>query len=124
MGDLASMQAGTRVNVEQASKRATRKPTRLRCGEGRRRRGEMSDSRLDDSAGVVTSACMRRKSSGTREAPAVGRRAAQPGPRERQAGPLGVAERPVVLTKPGNAGGGKGPWVRVSVGGVRVRRVA
>jgi hypothetical protein len=29
--------------------------------------------------------------------------------RERQAGPFGVAERPVVPMKPGNAGGGKGP---------------
>ena len=29
--------------------------------------------------------------------------------RERQAGPYGVTERPAVLMKPGNAGGGKGP---------------
>ena len=29
--------------------------------------------------------------------------------REGQAGPYGVADRPVVLVKPGNAGGGKGP---------------
>ena len=28
--------------------------------------------------------------------------------RERQAGPLWVTERPVILMKPGNAGGGKG----------------
>jgi len=35
MGDLASMQAGTRVNAEQASKRAMWEPTRLRYGEGR-----------------------------------------------------------------------------------------
>jgi hypothetical protein len=33
-GDLASAQAVTRVNVEQASKRAMRKPTRLEYGEG------------------------------------------------------------------------------------------
>ena len=33
----------------------------------------------------------------------------QPDAREGQAGPCGVAERPVVPTKPGNAGGGKGP---------------
>ena len=33
----------------------------------------------------------------------------QLGTRERWAGPSGVAERSVVLTKPGNAGGGKGP---------------
>ena len=33
----------------------------------------------------------------------------QPDAREGQAGRPGVAERPVVLSKPGNAGGGKGP---------------
>ena len=33
-GDSASAQAVTRVNVEQASKRAMRKPTRLEYGEG------------------------------------------------------------------------------------------
>ena len=38
------MRAGTRVNVEQASKRAMRGPTHLRNGEGRRRRGEASDA--------------------------------------------------------------------------------
>ena len=32
-GDSASMRAGTRVNVEQASKRAMRGPTHLRYGE-------------------------------------------------------------------------------------------
>ena len=117
------MQAETRVNVEQASKRAMRKPTRLRFGEGRRRPGETSDSRLGDSAGVVTSACMRRKSFGTREAPTVERRALQPRPRERQVGPSRVAERLVVPVKPGNACGGKEPWVWVSVDEVRARRL-
>ena len=33
----------------------------------------------------------------------------QPDAREGQAGCPGVAERPVILMKPGNAGGGKGP---------------
>src|ERR1700747_57324 len=32
--------------------------------------------------------------------------------RERQAGPYGVTERLAVLTKPGNAGGGKGPQLK------------
>jgi hypothetical protein len=35
-GGLASMQAGTRVNAEQASKRVMWEPTRLYFGEGRR----------------------------------------------------------------------------------------
>jgi len=34
--------------------------------------------------------------------------------REEQAGPHGAAERPVVVMKPGNAGGAKGPWFRES----------
>src|SRR5262250_2033390 len=35
-------------------------------------------------------------------------------PRERQAGPPGVAERSVVLMKPGNSGGGKGPQLKTN----------
>jgi hypothetical protein len=35
-----------------------------------------------------------------------------PATRESQAGPSGVTERPVVLRKPGNAGGGKGPQLK------------
>ena len=36
----------------------------------------------------------------------------EPEIREDQSGPAGVAERPVVLRTPGNAGRGKGPQVR------------
>jgi hypothetical protein len=36
----------------------------------------------------------------------------QPAPRERQAGPYGVAERSVVPMKLGNSGGGKGPQLK------------
>ena len=36
----------------------------------------------------------------------------QPEAREGQAGRYGVAERPVLPKKPGNAGGGKGPWFK------------
>ena len=32
--------------------------------------------------------------------------------RERRARPTGMAEGSAVLTKPGNAGGGKGPWLK------------
>src|ERR1700691_2199284 len=39
----------------------------------------------------------------------------QPAAREGQAGRHRVAERPVVPRKPGNAGGGKGPWFKTSV---------
>src|ERR1700730_9680929 len=36
----------------------------------------------------------------------------QPDTREGGSGRSGVTERPVVPLKPGNAGGGKGPWFR------------
>ncbi len=117
MGDPASTQAETRVNAEQASKdrdagadlsvfqgrppssgeEATRAPIRSRRGSG---------------VGMH----VRGKSTATREAPSVSVRDAQPDSREGQAGPTGVAERPVVVVKPGNAGGAKGPWVKVNVG--------
>ena len=60
-------------------------------------------------AGVLVTTCMHRKAHGTREAPAVIRSRDQLATRESQAGPFGVAVRPVVPMKPGNAGGGKGP---------------
>ncbi len=40
----------------------------------------------------------------------------QPDTREGQAGRLRVADRPVVLMKPGNAGGGKEPEFKTDVG--------
>ena len=46
---------------------------------------------------------------GTREAPAVRGRGSQPELREEQAGLSGVADRLVLLMKPGNAGRGKEP---------------
>jgi hypothetical protein len=39
----------------------------------------------------------------------------QPDAREGQAGPSGVTDRPVVPTKPGNSGRGKGPEFKTSV---------
>ena len=53
-----------------------------------------------------------------------GGRVAQPDAREGQAGPCGVAERPVVPSRPGNAGGGKGPQFQVNGGSGENRRVA
>ena len=48
----------------------------------------------------------------------------QPDAREGQAGPGRVAERLVVPTKPGNAGGGKEPQFRVNAARRRVGRLA
>jgi hypothetical protein len=118
------MQAETRVNVEQASKRVMRKPTHLRNGEGRRPCGETSDMRQMDSAGVVTSACMEEEVVRNTGSPCGGERDPQPVSREGQTGPLRVAERPVVVKRPGNSGGAKGPWYRVNVGCARARRLA
>lgn len=40
----------------------------------------------------------------------------EPVVREHRAGPGGVADRPVVVGKPGNAGGAKGPWSGTGAG--------
>ncbi len=61
------------------------------------------------SDGVMASACMEEEIDGTREAPAVRGRGSQRELREEQARPSGVADRLVLLTKPGNSGGGKEP---------------
>lgn len=53
------MQAVTRVNAEQASKRVMRKPTRLINGEGCHRGGSEREIAPCDSAGVMATACMK-----------------------------------------------------------------
>ena len=47
----------------------------------------------------------------------------QPDAREGQAGRPGVAERPVVPKKPGNAGGGKGPQFKAGAGSGEVQEI-
>ena len=106
------MQAVTRVNAEQASKHVMQEPTRLYVGEGRSRWNSTSESGSIGPAGVMATACRQRGTDATREAPAVIAVSDQPATRESQAGPYGVAERPVVPRKPGNAGGGKGPQLK------------
>jgi hypothetical protein len=63
----------------------------------------------------MATACLHTENGATREAPAVAARDRQPEAREGQAGPFGVTERLVVPSKPGNAGGGKGPQFKVNV---------
>lgn len=117
------MQAVTRVNAEQASKKVTREPTHLNFGEGRRRWRRRASQAPSGPAGVIATACIQRRFDATREAPAVVREH-QPTTREGQAGPYGVAERPVVPKKPGNSGGGKGPQFKANVKGARAGRLA
>ena len=61
------------------------------------------------SAGVVAPACMEEEIVGTREAPTARSCGSQLELREEQARSCGVADRLVILLKPGNAGGGKEP---------------
>jgi len=54
--------------------------------------------------------------------PSGDRRSDQLATRESQAGPYGVAERPAVLQKPGNSGGGKGPQLKANARSDEERR--
>jgi len=54
---LANVQAGTRVNAEQASKRAMWEPTRLKYGEGRSPGGMKERRALRGPTGVLALAC-------------------------------------------------------------------
>jgi len=71
----------------------------------------MSEDDARRCAGVVATACTQGKRTQHGKPQGVVRDD-QPDAREGQAGRPGVAERPAVLMKPGNAGGGKGPQFR------------
>ena len=109
IGDSASVQAVTRVNAEQASKRTMRRPTRQPFRGRLTRLGDMSEADTPSRcAGVVATACTQGKRTQHGKPQGVVSDD-QPDAREGQAGRPGVAERFVVPRKPGNAGGGKGP---------------
>src|SRR6267142_1784462 len=72
------------------------------------RLGETSEEYAQPLHGVVAAACTQGKRT-QHGKPQCVIRDDQPDAREGQAGRTGVAERPVVPLKPGNAGGGKGP---------------
>ncbi len=100
--------AVTRVNVEQASKRSLRRPTRLSFRGRLIRLGKRAKSIPSRCAGVVATACTQGKR--TQHGKPLGVVwDDQPDAREGQAGRPGVAERLVLPKKPGNSGGGKGP---------------
>jgi len=124
------VQAVTRVNAEQASKRVTRKPTRLFNGEGRRRwhpawPGPLGKSDADQRFRRGSGDGMHAQGDGTQHGKpdAVEARDFQPDAGDGQAGLYRVAERPVVPWKPGNAGGGKGPWFKVNAGSSESREI-
>ena len=85
-----------------------RGPTRKSCWGRLIRLGERAKKAPSRRAGVVAAACTQGKRA-QHGKPLGVVRDDQPDAREGQAGRLEVAERPVVLLKPGNAGGGKGP---------------
>ena len=60
-GDSASVQAVTRVNAEQASKRSMRRPTRLPFRGRLIRLGKRADEAPSRCAGVVATACTQGK---------------------------------------------------------------
>ena len=102
------MQAVTRVNVEQASKRAMWKPTRLRNGEGRspwiNRATEAHGFHRGSDDGMHERGIGKQNGKPLRCG-----REPQRELREEQARPYEVTERPVVVKTPGNTGRAKGP---------------
>ena len=107
------MQAVTRVNAEQASKRLMQEPTRRVIGraaaDGTVRANE--DHQTCRGNGDGKQAKLTSSNTGS---PSGGRSPDQPTTRERQVGPYGVAERFVVPVKLGNSGGGKGPQLKTN----------
>jgi hypothetical protein len=99
------------MNVEQASKIVMQEPTRpfswkAEAGGGYERIGPTRP------AGVVTTACMHKGTRRNTGSPSGDCSKVKPEARERQAGPSGVTEGPVLPRKPGNPGGGKGPQLK------------
>ena len=112
-GDGASVQAVTRVNAEQASKRTMRGPTR-NPNRGRLiRLGKRAEEAPSRRAGVLATACTQGKRT-QHGKPHDVVSDDQPEAREGRSGRRGVTEGLVVPLKPGNAGGGKGPWFRIN----------
>src|ERR1700733_12761358 len=108
IGDSASVQAATRVNVEQASKRKMCRPTRLPYRGRLKQLVELSESAASCYTGVLAAACTQGKR--TQHGKPHGEVSDdQPNAREGQVGRHGVAERFVLPLRPGNSGGGKGP---------------
>src|ERR1700675_208365 len=114
IGDSASVQAVTRVNAEQASKRTMRRPTRQPFRGRLIRLGGMSKMGTPSRcAGVVATACTQGKRTQHGRPQGVVRDD-QPDAREGQAGRPGESERFIVPLMPGNAGGGKGPQFKTN----------
>lgn len=123
-GGAASRQAVTRVNAEQASKgsavgadpimgrgRPSSLANRETGGIGR----PMSDLTQRSHRGKGNGMSTQGKHTQHGKPLMAEARDLQPDAREGQAGPGGVADRPVVPRTPGNSGRGKGPEFKISV---------
>jgi hypothetical protein len=101
------------VNAEQASKRLTQEPDRREIGmaaaDGTERANEFHQTCRGNGDGKYA-----KLTSSNTGSPNGDRRSDQPEARESQAGPYGVTERLVVLKKPSNVGGGKGPQLKTN----------
>jgi len=109
------VQALTRVNAEQASKRAMRRAD-LALTQGRlTSMGKRATHAPIGRAGVVARACTKEEDRGNTGSPAAwpGRTANWRCASSR-AGRRRVAEGCVVPLRPGNAGGGKAPWFKTN----------
>ena len=110
------------MNAEQASKRTLHRPIRQPFRRRLIRLEKRAKSPTSRCAGVVATACTQGKR--TQHGKPLGVVSDdQPDAREGQAGRFGVAERPVVPRKPGNAGGGKGPQFKVGAGSGEVQEI-
>ena len=110
------MQAATRVNAEQSSKRVMRVPTRLLMRGRLLLPGELSKEGLWAGApGYWRRHGCKGKATATWEVLVRGRGSVQQEAGDSRTWRAGMAEGPVVLVKPGNAGGGKGPWFKDDV---------
>jgi hypothetical protein len=121
LGGSASVRAATRVKPEQASKGLMRAPSPLSKDEGRcgRLDAPTDEGRLAR-RGSGRSTYVRGDWQHGRPVVLAGQPANGPVEgRGRQA-----SEGPIVLTKPGNAGGGKGPWFGVRANEPRRGRLA
>jgi hypothetical protein len=120
-GGSASVRAATRVKPEQASKGLMRAPSPLSMDEGRcgRLDAPTDEGRLAR-RGSGRSTYARGDWQHGRPVVLAGQPANGPAEgRVQQA-----SEGPIVLTKPGNAGGGKGPWFGVRANEPRRGRLA
>ena len=120
-GGSASVRAVTRVKPEQASKSLMRAPSPLSMDEGRSGRPDApTNEGRSARRGSGHSTYARADWQHGRPVGQAGRLANGPAEgRTRQA-----SEGPIVLSKPGNAGGGKGPWFGVRPNEPRRGRLA